>query len=94
LLQAAFALAEPAFPLSVPGAKLVLALTPRLFFTAAPFIALLIRQAGLLVPLPVLVIACPAFLLSAASLLVVALSFPQAPLLAQLLFLRSSLLFT
>ena len=92
LLQAAFVLAQPALPLRVPEAKLVLAVTPRLFFTAPPFIALLIRQAGLLVPLPILVIAGPAFRLSVATLLVVALSFPLAPLLALLLFPGSTLL--
>jgi hypothetical protein len=73
LLQLSFMFAPPALLLGVPRAKLILTLTPGLFLAPAPFITLLIRQADLLVPLPILTIADLAILFAAATLTVVAL---------------------
>jgi hypothetical protein len=94
LLQAALMFTPPAFPFRALSAKHRLPLTPGLLFTTPPVIPLLIGQAGLLAPLPILVlvlsIARAAFL-PGVSTLFVALSFPLASLLAKLLFLRSPL---
>lgn len=100
LLQTALMFTPPTFPFRALSAKHRLPLTPGLLFTTPPFIPLLIGQAGLLAPLPVLIrvlvlvlsITCAAFLPGVSTLFVVALSVPLASLLAKLLFLRSPLL--
>jgi hypothetical protein len=92
LLQLSFALAPPALSFGVPAAELILTLTPGLFFASAPFVSLLVRQARLLIPTALVVARLP-LLVTIATRVAAALSFPLAPLIV-LLLLSSPLLFS
>ena len=84
-----FVFAPPALPLGIPEAKVILTLTPGLFFATAPFAALLIRQSALLIPPAVLVVARLTLLLTIATRVSAR---PLTPL--TILLLCSALLFS
>src|SRR5258706_11454702 len=92
-MELSFAFGPEALPLGLLIAKLILTLTPGLLFASAPFIALLIGQPGLLIPLAVLAVTRLALLVSVATL-VNAAAVPLSALIVLLLLLGSSLLFS
>jgi hypothetical protein len=93
LLQLLFALTPKALAFGFLGSQVVLTLTPGLLLATAPFVALLIGQSRLLRPPALVIVAGLALRVTIAALIAVALSFPLAALVVELLLLRSTLLF-
>jgi len=80
-------LLPPTLLVGFARAKLILPLPPRLFFTAPPFVALLVRQTRLtlIAEIPAAVILAPAILVRGATLGVIILTIPLATLIVLLL---------